>query len=215
MPALALGPEPGEDILDICAAPGGKASHIAAITDNHARLWLNDGIRSRLRKLREVVDLLGVRYERMTAIPAQYLDKEISKTFDRILLDAQCSGEGMIDISRSDSCRFWSIERIEKYSHLQKKMLTVACKLLKPGGTLVYSTCTFAPEENEMVINHILKHRDDMCVKPIFIAISNMYPGRTTWRGERLHESLGHARRIMPSEYMEGFFVCKLRKTEG
>lgn len=134
LPVLALDPQPGDAILDMCAAPGGKSSHIAALTGNRARLWLNDGIAARLRKLHEVVELLRVETEAITAIPAQYLDKELDRRFDRILLDAQCSGEGMIDLADRQSYRYWTPERIEKYSMLQRKMLMVAHKLLKPGA---------------------------------------------------------------------------------
>ena len=212
LPVLALDPQPGDAILDMCAAPGGKSSHIAALTGNRARLWLNDGIVARLRKLREVVELLQVQTEAMTAVPAQYLDKEIDRQFDRILLDAQCSGEGMIDLANRQSYRFWTLERIEKYSLLQRKMLMTAYKLLRPGGVLVYSTCTYAPEENEVPINHLIRHRPEMRIEPILPQIPQMRPGRTTWEGVRLDRALALSRRVVPDTHLEGFFVCRLRK---
>jgi 16S rRNA C967 or C1407 C5-methylase (RsmB/RsmF family) len=214
LPVLTLDPQPGDTILDMCAAPGGKSSHIAALTGNQARLWLNDGIVGRLRKLREVTELLQVETKAITAVPAQYLDKEIHRQFDRILLDAQCSGEGMIDLANRQSYRFWTPERIEKYSLLQRKMLMTACKLLRPGGVLVYSTCTFAPEENEVPINHLIRHRPEMRIEPVLLQIPQMRPGRTTWGGVQLDPALALSRRVVPDTYLEGFFVCRLRKAQ-
>lgn len=213
LPVLALEPQPGELILDMCAAPGGKSSHIAALTGNRARLWLNDGIPARLRKLREVVALLGVEAEAISAIPAQYLDKEIDRRFDRILLDAQCSGEGMIDLGNRQSYRFWTPERVERYSMLQRKMLMTAYRLLKPGGVLVYSTCTFAPEENEVPVDHLIRHRRAMRIEPIRPEIAQMRPGRTSWDGARLDHALALSRRVLPDSHLEGFFVCRLGKS--
>jgi len=212
LPVLALDPQPGDAILDMCAAPGGKSSHIAALTGNKARLWLNDGIVARLRKLREVIEVLHVETDAITTIPAQYLDKEIDRQFDRILLDAQCSGEGMIDLANRQSYRFWTLERIEKYSRLQRKMLMTAYKLLKPGGVLVYSTCTYAPEENEVAINHLIRHRPEMRIESVLPDIPQMRPGRTVWDGAGLDPALALSRRVMPDTHLEGFFVCRLRK---
>src|SRR3546814_762978 len=149
IPALALDPRPGEDVFDVCSAPGGKAAHIPALTGTRPRLRGNDSLKPRIKKLQEVIDLLNVEVVSITDHPGQYLDKFVAEDFDRILLDAQCSGEGMTDFGRSDALRYWSLERVEQMSRLQQRMLVAAFKRLRPGGVLVYSTCTIAPEENE------------------------------------------------------------------
>lgn len=213
LPVLALQPKAGERILDACAAPGGKTSMIAALTENAATLWVNDGISHRLKKIEEVQSLLGFTAAHLTSCPAQYIDKFVDQKFDRILLDAQCSGEGMVELSRPASLEFWSPERVEEYSHLQTKMLTACFKLLRPGGTMVYSTCTLSPEENEAPVSKLLKRCKDAVVEPIFLQDSNIRGGILKWETETYDSSLTGALRVIPhGGYMEGFFACRIRK---
>jgi tRNA (cytosine49-C5)-methyltransferase len=213
IPVVLLDPQPGELILDTAAAPGGKAFHIAARTDGKARLWLNDAIAPRAAKLRDLAELYRVSYDNLTSIPAQYLDKELpADTFDRILLDVQCSGEGRIDLRRSDALRFWSEERIDKYKYQQTRMLEVAYQLLRPGGTMVYSTCTIAPEENEFPVSQILRRHSDLHVQPVSLDQPNFRAGLVTWRGYRFAPALRHALRVFPTDQFEAFFAAKLVK---
>ena len=212
IPGLALAAEPGHAILDVCSSPGGKAAHIAALTRNQAQLWVNDGIKPRLNKLREVVDLMAMRIEDMTNIPGQYLDKMVERKFDRILLDAQCSGEGMVNLERSDSLRYWTLERIEKMSRLQQRMLVAAFKCLAPGGVLVYCTCTIAPEENEAPVDHLVRHYETAVVEPIPVYIPEGMAGLESWDKRSFDPELRHAMRIMPSPFFEAFFICRIRK---
>jgi tRNA (cytosine49-C5)-methyltransferase len=213
IPVVLLDPQPGELILDTAAAPGGKAFHIAARTDGKARLWLNDAIAPRAVKLRDLAELYRVCYDNLTSIPAQYLDKELpADAFDRILLDVQCSGEGRIDLRRSDSLRFWSEERIDRYKYQQTRMLEAAYRLLRPGGTMVYSTCTIAPEENEFPVSQILRRHSDLDVQPVSLDQPNFRPGLSTWRGYRFGPALRHALRVFPTDQFEAFFAAKLVK---
>lgn len=219
VPALALAPEPGNRILDVCAAPGGKAAHLAALVGNDAELWANDAIKPRAQTLREVLDLLNVTCATVTEHPGQYLDKYLDpdQHFDRILLDAQCSGEGRIDLSHPQGLRFWSLARITKNARLQSKILTVAFDLLKPGGVLVYSTCTFAPEENEAPIDRLLRHRPDADVEEVPVDVAAavpeaVAPGLASWDGQSFDPRLRRALRILPGSGLEGFFVCRVRK---
>jgi len=212
VPPLALGARPGDRVLDLCAAPGGKASHIAALVGNDLHLHLNDAMQPRLRKMAEVTDALGVRVAEVTSHPAQYADKFIEGPFDRILLDAQCSGEGMLDLSHPNALRYWAPERIGKMARLQQRMLMAAWKLLRPGGTLVYATCTFAPEENEGPVDHLVRHRADARIVPIDLAIPGRLPGLPSWDGHSFHPSLADALRLTPGSHLEGFFVCRIDK---
>ncbi len=210
VPPVVLAPERGQRILDVCAAPGGKSAHVAALVDNAASLHLNDALRA--DKLAEVTALLGVRSDSITRHPGQYIDKFVEGPFERVLLDAQCGGEGMIDLRHSQPFRFWSLARIKKYHHLQRSMLQAAWRLLSPGGLLVYSTCTFAPEENEAPLHHLLMHRPEAAVEAIDLPIPGRRPAVLRWDGESFNPSLAGALRLAPSDDFEGFFVCRIRK---
>ena len=212
LPVLALDPKPNEEILDACAAPGGKSSFIASLTLNKAKLWLNDGIKSRLEGIFQLKELLNFEYEVLTNFPVQRIDKEINKTFDKILLDVQCSGEGMMDISKPATMKYWSLERTQKYMYLQQKALNATFKLLKPGGVLVYSTCTYAPEENEMPISNFLKHNLDATIEPLTLNLKNVRQGEKSFGNFTFDPRLQGALRVLPSDGMEGFFVCRIRK---
>ena len=213
IPPLALDVRPEHAILDLCAAPGGKSAQIAALTGNRAFLWLNDGIKARAEKLKGVIQQFHVRADEVTACPAQYADKVIARRFERILVDAQCSGEGLLDLSHPGALRFWSMARVTRYGLLQQRMLMAAFKLLEPGGVLVYSTCTFGPEENEAPVNHLLRHRANADVLEIARDVEGRRPGLKAWDGRAFDPRLARAIRVMPSAHMEGFFVCKIAKT--
>ncbi|HEY9081219.1 RsmB/NOP family class I SAM-dependent RNA methyltransferase [Magnetovibrio sp.] len=220
IPALAMAPQAGERILDVCAAPGGKTSHIQALAGGGAVIVANDAMKPRLSKLEEVLTTFHVENATITNFEGQFIDRHVDEMgggpgehhFDRILLDAQCSGEGMLDLSHGNALRFWSVERVIKMSYLQQKMLTAAWKVLKPGGVLIYSTCTFGPEENEGPVSRHLKHNVDASIEPIDLDIPGRAPGLKSWDGQPFHPDLKHAVRVLPSDYLEGFFVCRLRK---
>ena len=213
LPPVALDPRPGDSILDVAAAPGGKAFHLAARVGNDCRLWLNDGSAARARKTADLARTYGVRYEEFTTHPAQYLDKSLpAASFDRILLDVQCSGEGRVDLRRPATLKYWSEERIEKYKFLQTKMLSVAYKLLRPGGVMVYSTCTLSPEENEFPVSRNLERHPDLTVEPLGVSEPSFRPGLTSWRTMRFDPRLTHAVRVAPTDVFEGFFVARLVK---
>jgi len=215
IPALALDPQPGDRILDVCAAPGGKTSHIQALAGGGAIITANDAMKPRLAKLEEVITTFHVPNTQITNFEGQFIDRHVEGLFDRILLDAQCSGEGMLDLSHSGALRFWSEERVIKMSYLQQKMLTAAWKVLKPGGVLVYSTCTFGPEENEAPVARLLKHNPDAVIEPIDLPIPGRIPGLKSWADKTFPEDLENAVRVCPSPFLEGFFVCRLRKVAG
>ena len=214
LPVLALDPKPGERILDMCAAPGGKGSHIAELTNNQAELWVNDNSRARLFKLRSNFSRLGARYAEQTMYGIDRLPHVLAvESFDKIILDAPCSGEGLININRSKDFEYWSLAQIKRLQQLQKKAITNAWKLLKPGGTLVYSTCTMTPEENEAVISFLLKRNDDAQLIPLNVKPTNAVPALIEWNGKQFEDQASCCTRLVPSSNLEAFFVAKIRKS--
>jgi NOL1/NOP2/sun family putative RNA methylase len=211
LPVVALNPQPSEAVLDICAAPGGKTSHIAAAMQNTGGLVANDNSRTRLAKLQRNMERLGAHAE-YTLYDATRLARTLEgQRFDKILLDAPCSGEGLINLDELKTLDTWSVAHIRRLADLQKKILFDAWKLLKPGGTLVYSTCTMAPEEDEAVIDWLLRRTPDAAIKPISIDIKGV-PGIKSWNDRPFTADIDKALRILPGEGDEAFFVCKLEK---
>lgn len=214
LPVLALDPKPGERILDVCAAPGGKTTHIAARSGNQAHIWANDNGRGRLAKLQANTARMGAKVERFTLFDALALSQQLEgEQFDKILIDAPCSGEGEKDITDDKVvAEQWSVAQIKRLQQTQKSIVNQAWRLLKPGGTLVYSTCTIAPEENEAVIDYVLRSREDARIVPMDFELPNRVAAVQEWNGKRYDPAIASCLRLAPSERIEAFFVCKLQK---
>lgn len=211
VPVLALNPRPGETILDICAAPGGKTTHIAALSKNKAHIIANDTSRARFFKMREMFKRMNVTAE-TTLYDGRQLKKQFAgQQFDKILLDAPCSGEAAMNPNNPKSYEQWSIAKSKRLSRLQEQLLLAAYDVLVPGGTLVYSTCTIAPEENELVVQHLLKRRRAEVV-PLHIPIPGAKPGLTTWRDKQLDPEIAKTYRLVPSPEHEAFYTACIRK---
>ncbi len=212
LPVLALNPQAGDEVLDVCAAPGGKSSHIAALTNNRAGLTVNDNSRVRLARMRANLDRLGVQADYTLFDATQLARKLTGQQFDKILLDAPCSGEGLMQYDRDKDFATWSVAHIHRLHSLQKQIILQAWELLKPGGTLVYSTCTMAPEENEAVIDYLLRKRTDAKVTALSMELSNRVPTVQTWNGKAYVPETTGCLRLAPSKQIEAFFVCRLQK---
>jgi NOL1/NOP2/sun family putative RNA methylase len=213
LPVLALDPQPGEHILDVCAAPGGKTTHIAALTNNQANIVANDNSRVRLQKLQAMCRRLGADVERFTLFDATQLARRLAnEQFDKILIDAPCSGEGLMRLDRNKDFDSWSVAHIKRLQQLQKRIIGQAWQLLQPGGTLVYSTCTMAPEEDEAVIDYALRALEGARIEPLPFTLPNAVPTVQEWNGKQFNQAVGNCLRLKPSQDVEAFFVCKLRK---
>ncbi len=212
---LALEPKPVEFVLDLCASPGSKTSQIAAKMENKGTIIANDLKLDRVKILSATLERNGVSNAIITQKDAIAFTSKISESqfrFDRILLDAPCSGEGTLR-SSPKTFLMWNEKIIGKLSRQQKKFIAFALKCLKIGGTLVYSTCTHAPEENEEVIDFALKN---FPVKVEQIALPlKCRPGITEWNNKTYNSEVKKACRIYPQDNdSEGFFVCKLTLTD-
>ncbi|HUC89941.1 MAG TPA: RsmB/NOP family class I SAM-dependent RNA methyltransferase [Patescibacteria group bacterium] len=213
LPVIALDPQPGDDILDVCAAPGGKTSHIAALANNQAHITANDNSRPRLAKMRANLERLGVQNVEYTLYDASQLARKLDgRQFDKILLDAPCSGEGLMRYDRDKDFATWSVAHIKRLQQLQKRILVQSWKLLKPGGTLVYSTCTMAPEEDEAVVDYLIRTQDDAQIVPLPSSLPQGVPTIGSWNGRAYSPETQKCLRFAPSKDIEAFFVCKFTK---
>lgn len=208
-PASFLPIEEGDKVLDICAAPGGKTTELAAKLNHTGMLVSNDISHSRAKALLKNVELFGATNTVVLSEPPVTLAKRFPKFFDKILIDAPCSGEGMF---RKDPAiiKNWEQNGEEPYKKLQYEILEEAQKMLKPGGMILYSTCTFATLENETSISDFLNnHKEYDIVKlPLYDGFDTGHP---EWIDSE-YESLRNARRIWPHKIKgEGHFVCLLK----
>jgi len=153
IPAIVLDPRPGESVLDMCAAPGSKTTQIWEMTDGDVLLYSVDVNNRRLMRLKKNIELCGCDSVKLIRADARKLKFDFQ--FDKILLDAPCSGEGIV-LKAHKTFKIWSENRVARLTKDQKKMIKRAFSLLKPGGVLVYSTCTFEKEENEDVVQWLL-----------------------------------------------------------
>src|SRR3989344_521862 len=215
LPPIALNPLPGELVLDLCASPGSKTTQIAAAMQNQGTLIANDLKIDRIMILSSNLERCGVSNVIATRNDAIALCSRLAKSefkFDKILLDAPCSGEGTLRSSKK-TFLMWNEKIIKKFSRQQKKMLAFALKCLKAGGTLVYSTCTHAPEENESVIDFALKNFP-VKVESLSLPLKCRH-GISSWEEESFSPEVEKACRIYPQDNdSEGFFLCKLTLLE-
>ena len=213
-PAARFTVEPGERVLDLCAAPGGKATELGAALQGEGLLVANDINTARARALLRNLELFGISNSFVTNEPPHVLAERFPEFFHKIMVDAPCSGEGMFRKNPAvvDS---WQEKGPEYFSKLQREIIVQAADMLLPGGMMFYSTCTFSPLENEKTITHLLKERSDMEVIPME-DYEGFAEGLTSYRGEVFDESCRLCRRIWPHKMSgEGHFMALLHKKNG
>lgn len=188
----------GDYVLDLCAAPGGKSTQIATRLNSKGFLWSNEIVKNRANILLSNIERLGIKNCTVSNAYPEVLCEKLAGRFDKVLVDAPCSGEGMFRKDSSAESE-WSDEHVKSCAQRQLKILNSAKNALKPGGVLVYSTCTFSVEENEGVINKFLEENSDFTLEDSGVSF-----GRPT---------LDYARRIFPMDGGEGHFAARLRKS--
>jgi NOL1/NOP2/sun family putative RNA methylase len=207
IPPTVLDPDPGDRVLDACAAPGSKTGQLAARMNDRGRIVANDANLGRLAPLRSNMERLGVTNVAVTNRDARHLS--VSEwgfdAVDAALVDAPCSGEGTVRKNPA-ALADWSAGFLDDVSTLQRDILKRTIRLTQPGGTVVYSTCTFAPEENEAVLDAVLESED--CRLRSFELPLAADPGVTEWRGETYDGTVRRAKRIWPHRSDTGGFFC-------
>jgi 16S rRNA C967 or C1407 C5-methylase (RsmB/RsmF family) len=219
--ARCLEASPGEEILDLAAAPGGKTLQLAAAMQNSGRIAAVEPVKARFHRMRANFARCGIENAELYLTDGRRVGSKVPARFHRVLLDAPCSSEARVRLDDVASYRHWSPRKIKECAHKQRGLLASACAALAPGGVLVYCTCTFAPEENELVIAQALRHVPDLSVDELPAALVAAVPasgrrsGLIEWNGERLDTRLSRAMRVLPDDTWDGFFVCRLRKASA
>ncbi|MFX3647413.1 MAG: RsmB/NOP family class I SAM-dependent RNA methyltransferase [Paenibacillus sp.] len=194
-PVELLQVEPGDRVLDLCAAPGGKTTQIAAKLQGKGVLVTNDIHAERTKALAKNVELYGVRNAVVLNESPERIANAFPHYFDKVLIDAPCSGEGMFR-KDEDMVKSWEHHSVEKCVLMQRDILETAARLLAPGGTIVYSTCTFAPEENEAMIAEFLNVNRDFVVRDISEE-AGFAPGRPEWVRQMMPEKADETKDVL------------------
>ena len=208
IPPLVLNPIEGEKVLDLTAAPGSKTTQMAAMMKNTGYILANELDELRCERLRYNIEKQGANIVEVLNGRGETIGKKYENFFDKVLLDAPCSGEGRFLGTDAKTYRGWSERTVSELSKLQRKLFKSAYQALKPGGYLVYSTCTLNREENENIIEWALDNSNEMKIKTetINLNIKNIV--------EPISENIEvkKAIKIIPSRETEGFFIVKLKK---
>lgn len=196
----------GDRVLDICAAPGGKSTELAAKLNQSGLLVSNDISNSRAKALLKNLEMFGISNSIIVSEPPNELAKRFPHYFDKILIDAPCSGEGMFR-KQNSMIKAWENNGVDLFVGLQRGILKEVVKMLRPGGTIVYFTCTFSPEENEQSMEYLMSLDENIKLVPLPV-IEGFDIGHKEW-GNTDNDLLSNARRIWPHRVNgEGHFVA-------
>lgn len=209
LPPLALDPKPGETVLDMCASPGSKSSQIISMMKNQGIIIANDYLGDRLASLGINIQRVGATNCVLTMMEGRFFK---GFEFDRILVDAPCSGTGTIRKSFK-TLRIWNPAMVKRLSGTQRQLIETAFNNLKKGGVLVYSTCSLEPEEDEAVVDFLLSKYDNAKVEEADFKGLKRSPAVTEFEGKKYSDEVKKCLRIWPQDNdTEGFFVAKIVK---
>lgn len=214
LPMMALKPEDGDHVLDLCASPGSKTTQAAAMMDNGGFILANEISMGRIGILNSNLERCGVMNTIVTRKEGVALCERLLKKsqvrFDKILVDAPCSGEGTLRKSPK-TFQMWNVNMIRKIAKVQRQLAAAAIKLLKVDGVMIYSTCTLAPEEDEAIVNFLLRNFD-VEVEAIRLPLK-FREGVCEWEGEEFDSEVKKCLRLYPQDNdTDGFFVARIRK---
>jgi len=212
---LSLCPGAGEAVLDLCAAPGGKTLMMAAMMENQGTLNAVEPGRTRFFKLRANLERGGASMVKVYPTDGRGVGRKTPVRFDKVLVDAPCAGEAMFTTRDPKSYADWSEKKVKRCASVQKSLLRSALAAVKPGGRVLYCTCSMSVEENEGVLSHTLKKLGDAVkVEPLpdLPAAVETMPALNCWAGKTLDPSVANATRVLPTTTHDAFFLALLRR---
>jgi tRNA (cytosine49-C5)-methyltransferase len=211
---LVLDPQSGEKVLDLCSAPGSKTTQIAHLMSCQGELIANELDSDRIKRLSQVLKLQNCdQFVKLIHGPGQKLPDKYLNYFDRVLADVPCSAESRFELETPRTINHWKKHRIRSfYAKYQKQLIAAAFRYLKPGGTMVYSTCTMSPEENEAIVNYLLRKESRAQISKMSLPHIDQLPSITSWHGVTYHPDISKTYRIMPTELLQSFFIAKITK---
>ena len=205
--AESLDVAPEDWVLDLAAAPGGKS---LILSEKAAKVSAVEPDKSRFFRMKRNFKEHGAKNIQCYNKDGRFVHKATGAIFDKVFLDAPCSSEAHIDLG--EGITWWSPKRIKRFSKLQKALIVSAFEALKPGGEMIYATCTFAPEENEGVLDFLLSRYKNARIVPADTPISNRQAALEGWEDQRFDPQTQHAVRILPEGAYSGFFFAKIVK---
>jgi len=213
LPAIVLDPQDNEFILDLCAAPGAKTTQIVSLAPK-ARVHAIEKNRVRYYKLLTNITAQGAGNNvKVQLIDGMWVRKKFPEHFDKILVDAPCTTEGRFLVDNHKTFKYWKDKKVKEMTSTQKKLMHSAFFALRDGGELVYSTCTFSPEENEGIIDWFLrKFKNKVELMPIELPAENVEDGFKRWSDTRYSPQITLTKRVLPNEYLEAFFIARIKK---
>jgi len=217
VPPLVLDPRPGEKVLDLTAAPGSKTTQLACLMANQGTLTANDDNPIRVEKLKANLSMQGATCARVLS-PGDggLVWKQDQEGYDRVLLDAPCSSEGRFQLDSPSTFSYWKEDTNRRMAKDQRRLFKSAFLSLRPGGTMVYSTCTFSPEENEGVLQWACEtFGDALGIENISLPLPVHTRGLSSWGDLGFSSGVANAIRVLPTPEVEGFFVAKVRKVKA
>ncbi len=203
--AYTLDIDPSDWVLDLAAAPGGKS---LIFSERAKKVSAVEPDKKRFFRMKRNFKEHGAKNIQTYNKDGRFIYKSCPKWFDKVFLDAPCSSEAHID----GEVTWWNLRRVRRFSKLQKELIISAFESLKPGGEMIYATCTFAPEENEEVINFLLDRFCNARLVPIEAPFENRMEGLTKWEGKTYNEEVRKSLRILPQGAFSGFFLAKITK---
>ncbi|WP_024787351.1 MULTISPECIES: RsmB/NOP family class I SAM-dependent RNA methyltransferase [unclassified Lebetimonas] len=203
--AISLDVNENDWVLDLAAAPGGKSLIFSEIAKKVSAV---EPDKKRFFRMKRNFKEHGAKNIQTYNKDGRFVYKATGKMFDKVFLDAPCSSEAHID----GEVTWWNLKRVKRFSKLQKELIISAFNCLKPGGEMIYATCTFSPEENEENIDFLLNKFSNAEILEINLPIDNIQEGITKWEDKEFNKEVKKAIRILPTDAYSGFFFCKIRK---